>query len=156
MERQFTASCYIFKDEKVLLVHHKKFNKWMPAGGHLDPNETPQEAAIRECLEETGLAIELIGDEANWVEYPNASSLRRPYMCLLENIPATASFPAHQHIDFVFIGRPVGGALLLNATESHDIRWFTQEEISLLTPEDEIFTEVQVTLLTLFKQQACV
>lgn len=154
MERQFTASCYIFKDEKVLLVHHKKFNKWMPAGGHLDPSETPQEAAIRECFEETGLAVELIGDEAIWVDYPNASSLTRPYMCLLENIPSTDNLPAHQHIDFVFIAKPIGGELLLNAAETHDVRWFSQNEIALLAPEKEIFIEVQETLLTLFQRQA--
>jgi 8-oxo-dGTP pyrophosphatase MutT (NUDIX family) len=150
MERQFTATCYIFKDEKVLLVHHKKFDKWMPPGGHLDANETPQEAALRECFEETGFEIELISDENEWVDYPNAASLKRPYMCLLENIPATAKTAAHQHIDFVFLGRPINGALLCNTEESHDIRWFTKEEITKLVPEKEIFAEVKQTLSTLF------
>lgn len=33
----------------------------MPPGGHIDPNETPADAAKRECKEETGLDVEILG-----------------------------------------------------------------------------------------------
>lgn len=35
---------------------------WEFAGGKLEPGETPEQAAVREALEETGLAIEIIGE----------------------------------------------------------------------------------------------
>lgn len=69
-------------------------------------NETPEEAALREVKEETGLEVELIPQENVWVEYEHAKSLHRPFFRLLENIPARGSEPAHQHMDLVYLARP--------------------------------------------------
>ena len=57
--RQFTATVYVFQSSKVLLHKHPKHNKWLPPGGHVEQNELPHEAAIREALEETGLHIKI-------------------------------------------------------------------------------------------------
>src|SRR5262249_11388560 len=100
MIRQFTAAVYIFEYPRVLLIHHRKFNKWLPPGGHLEPNELPSEGVCREALEETGLEIELISQDNVKIERWNAVSLPRPYLCLLEEIPAYGEEPAHQHVDF--------------------------------------------------------
>ena len=51
---------YIVNDDKLLLIHHKKLNKWLPVGGHLKPNETPDEGLRREVKEEVGLDIEFL------------------------------------------------------------------------------------------------
>jgi len=40
------------KEKKILLVDHKKALLWLPPGGHVDKNEHPRDAAIRECKEE--------------------------------------------------------------------------------------------------------
>ena len=40
---------------RILLVHHKRLDTWLPVGGELEPGETPLEAARRELFEETGL-----------------------------------------------------------------------------------------------------
>lgn len=58
-----TVATIIEKDNRYLMVYEeadgkKVFNQ--PAG-HLDPNETLAEAAIRETLEETGWSIRLTG-----------------------------------------------------------------------------------------------
>lgn len=141
MKREYTATCYIFKDEKVLFVYHKKFQKWMPPGGHVDPNETPQEAAVREVLEETGLTVQLISDESH-LHYPNVTSLTRPYMCLLEEIPAYKNIEAHQHIDFIFLAEVIGGTEKVNSDESDALRWFSYEELLTLSPGVDLFSEV--------------
>jgi 8-oxo-dGTP diphosphatase len=53
--------CYIRKDHKTLMVHRiKKENdmhagKWNGLGGKLEPGETPEDCAIREIREESGL-----------------------------------------------------------------------------------------------------
>jgi len=152
MIRQFTATVYILdKDnKKVLLIHHKKLGKWLPPGGHIDPNETPPEAAIREAKEETGLDVELIKQENIWIDRLNAKSLIRPYLCLLEEIPAHGDQPAHQHIDQIFVGRVIGGDLNHNNDEIHDMRWFSLDDLKTLKPEVEIFEETLETIKQLF------
>ena len=47
-------------DQKVLLHYHKKVRLVLPPGGHVEPNETPAESAIREVKEETGLKVKII------------------------------------------------------------------------------------------------
>ena len=63
MKRHFCASVFVInpKNKKILLVHHKKFNKWVQPGGHIEDNETPEEAALREVYEETGVKVQLLG-----------------------------------------------------------------------------------------------
>jgi 8-oxo-dGTP pyrophosphatase MutT (NUDIX family) len=107
MQKHFTATAFVFDASmRVLLVFHKKIQTWLPPGGHMDPNETPEETAIREVKEETGLDIEIVRQENVWVECEEACSFARPYVCLIENIPAHKDITAHQHIDFIYLARP--------------------------------------------------
>ena len=151
MERQFTATVYIIENEQVLLIFHRKLQKWLPPGGHMDPNETPPQAAKREAKEETGLEIEFIQQENIWINRWNASSFERPYQCLLEEIPAYGDKPAHQHIDFIYVGIPTGGNLLQNDVETTGLRWFTRIEVEQLEPDQEIFQETQQVILHLLE-----
>jgi 8-oxo-dGTP pyrophosphatase MutT (NUDIX family) len=148
--RQFTATAYILNENQVLLHFHKKLGKWLPPGGHLEENETPPECAIREAKEETGLDIAIIQDERLWVTRWNATSFERPFLCLLENIPAYKEQPEHQHIDFIYLGKPIGGFLDPEAIASTNLRWFTLEEVLLLKTDEEIFGETQQTIQTIF------
>ena len=58
-----TVVCYLKKDDcYLLLFRNKKKNdynmgKWIGVGGHLEKGETPDQAAIREIKEETGLDV---------------------------------------------------------------------------------------------------
>lgn len=140
MERHFTATAYIIHEDKVLLIPHAKLKKWLPPGGHMEANETPPESACLEVFEETGLQIEMIPQENLWVEFWNATSFERPYLCLLENIPAYGPKPAHQHIDFIYLARPIGGEL------SAEARWFSLAEVEALQDDEEIFKETKKTI----------
>ena len=42
---------------KIYLGHHKKADDWIPPGGHIEPGETPSQAAIREMQEELQTTI---------------------------------------------------------------------------------------------------
>ena len=43
---------YIFDENgRQLLIHHNKLNMWLPPGGHIEANETPDEALVREIKE---------------------------------------------------------------------------------------------------------
>lgn len=146
MKRQFTATVYILKEQQVLLIYHKKLSKWLPPGGHTEENELPSETAIREAKEETGLDVELISQENLHIDRWNAKSFPRPFLCLLEEIPARPQEPAHQHMDMVYVGRPTGGSESLNLEETGGLRWFTLEELEELTSDVEIFEETRQTL----------
>lgn len=151
--RHFTTAVYIFDDAgRVLLLWHGKFRKWMPPGGHVDENEIPEECAVRECKEETGLDVELF-DEGGIDVFGNASTegrmMKRPAAFQLENIPAFEGSatkppePAHQHMDFVFRARlrDPSQPIVLEHPDA-TVRWFTKEEVAAL-PEGDVFENVR-------------
>ena len=150
MEKQFTATVYIVDGNKVLLLFHPKLGKWLPPGGHIEEGETPPECAIRETFEETGLRIAIIRDEHVWVSKWNAESFERPWLCLLENVPAHGQHHAHQHIDFIYLARPIGGTTTDQHHEQNAIRWFSIEDVLQLPPDQEIFAETQEVIQKIF------
>ncbi|MGM0616706.1 MAG: NUDIX hydrolase [Actinomycetota bacterium] len=50
------SAIVLAEDHRILLHRHKRLGRWLQPGGHLDVGETPWDAAVRETLEETGLA----------------------------------------------------------------------------------------------------
>jgi 8-oxo-dGTP pyrophosphatase MutT (NUDIX family) len=144
MEKQFTATVYIFHNRKVLLHRHAKLGKWLPPGGHLEANETPPEGARREVMEETGMEIEFIEQENLKIEAYNGRSFERPYLCLLENIPAHKDKPAHQHMDMIYLARPVE-----IKEDANSFQWFGYEELQDL----ELFPDVAEVLRILLKEK---
>lgn len=127
----------------------------MPPGGHIDENETPQECARRECLEETGLDVEIIGDTQQDLfagAADEGAMLKKPFAMLLENIPAydkptpdgIKHEPAHEHMDFLFLARPLNESQALQRAEAEadHLRWFTAQEIAEI-PDDQIFKNVR-------------
>jgi 8-oxo-dGTP pyrophosphatase MutT (NUDIX family) len=56
-----TGSGIVVGPRGVILLEHKRLGIWLQPGGHIDPGESPWEAAVRECAEETGLDVRLAG-----------------------------------------------------------------------------------------------
>lgn len=56
-----TGSGIVVGPRGVVLLEHKRLGIWLQPGGHLDPDETPWDAALRESAEETGLAVSFAG-----------------------------------------------------------------------------------------------
>lgn len=154
MDRHFTVTTYVIENQSVLLIFHPKFNKWLPPGGHLEANETPPEGAKREVFEETGLDIAFIEQENLQIDAWNASSFARPYLCLLEHIPAHNASPAHQHMDLIYLARPAGGVLHANLIDQNLLRWFTLAEVDQLKKDEDIFGETQATIRHILSSHA--
>lgn len=56
-----TGSGIVVGPRGVVLLEHKRLGIWLQPGGHIDPGETPWEAALRESREETGLEVRFAG-----------------------------------------------------------------------------------------------
>jgi 8-oxo-dGTP pyrophosphatase MutT (NUDIX family) len=121
MTRDFTATTFVVLEERTLLLLHRKLGKWFPPGGHIDPHELPDQAAIREVREETGLEVELL---ARGRLLGAVSILPQPFCILLEDIS-----PGHQHIDLIYFARVCGGSLAPAEREAHAARWLTWEAL---------------------------
>ena len=55
MRRAFSVAIFARHEKRILLIHHRRLDTWLPVGGEIEPGETPLEAARRELFEETGL-----------------------------------------------------------------------------------------------------
>jgi 8-oxo-dGTP diphosphatase len=95
--RHFTASAIVLDDNgRVLLVHHNKVGLWLYPGGHIDPNEDPAQAALREVHEETGIHAEVISDRQ--FTHPAIATIAPPFT-ILEMDVKDAKVGAHRHND---------------------------------------------------------
>lgn len=139
-QHDHTVSAYIIKrnpdsleETPKLLVHmHKKFNKLLQPGGHIELNESPWAAIAHELVEETGYQfsqLEVVQpvhlafglNDTNMVLHPT------PFVY---NTHPTDSEGNHYHTDVTFLflttefpeGEPGEG-------ETTDLRWLTLEEI---------------------------
>ena len=124
----FTVAIFVVHQGKVLLIHHRNLNKWLPLGGHIELDEDPETAALREAKEESGLEVELLGERPPTTE-PGTRALLAPRFLDIHRINAT-----HEHIGMIYWARPKTGTLTLAPSEHHDIRWCSAEELDALQP----------------------
>lgn len=122
-EGHLTGSALVISNDgrRVLLMHHRKLQRWLQPGGHADPGETSGEAvALREAREETGIV--------GLILHPKAP---RPLDVDVHEIPARGDEPAHLHLDLRYLVlAPLRTALARSKTESEDLRWFGWNEVS--------------------------
>lgn len=128
----FTVAIFVVHANKVLIIHHRKLDKWLPLGGHIELDEDPERAALREAREESGLDVELIGERPPTTE-PGTRALLAPRFLDIHRINDT-----HEHIGMIYWARPKGGgdahAAALAAEEHHDIRWCSVKDLDTLSP----------------------
>jgi 8-oxo-dGTP pyrophosphatase MutT (NUDIX family) len=124
----FTVAIFVVQGGKVLLIHHRNLNQWLPLGGHIELDEDPETAALREAKEESGLDVELLGERPPTTGGGTRALIAPRYL----DIHRITN--AHQHIGMIYWARPKSGALALAEAEHHDIRWCSAEELSALEP----------------------
>lgn len=140
--RDFTATAFVVWRGGVLLHQHKKLGRWFPPGGHVEPNELPDEAAVREVLEESGVRVSLVGERALPVLEPR--QLVRPRGIQLETIA-----PGHEHIDLIYFAKPLSGydGRLLETDAT--LGWYDHGALSGLELTEEIRHWATLALLEL-------
>ena len=124
LTRDFTVATFVVQQRRVLLLRHRKLGLWLPPGGHVEPNELPDEAAVREVWEEAGVRCELVGERGLPVDYPR--QLVRPAGIQLENIGTN-----HEHIDLIYFARPLDGAVEPKGNGEGDlVSWYPLEGLA--------------------------
>ncbi|MDP8921526.1 MAG: NUDIX domain-containing protein [Chloroflexota bacterium] len=131
--REFTVATFVVHRGRVLLLWHPKHAMWLPPGGHIEAGELPDEAAVREVLEETGVRVRLVGERGLDVAYP--SQLVLPYGVQVENIK-----PGVQHIDLVYFAQPIDEACEVSGECAARDRagWYDVADLAALGANDEI------------------
>jgi 8-oxo-dGTP pyrophosphatase MutT (NUDIX family) len=148
----FTVAIFVVHDEKILLIHHRQLDKWLPLGGHIELDEDPEQAALREAKEESGLDVELLGERPPTTG-PGTRALIAPRFLDIHRIN-----PTHEHIGMIYWARPKAGPrgraasddqpvlrsntakdgqvvpAMLSPAEHHDIRWCSAADLDTLQP----------------------
>jgi 8-oxo-dGTP pyrophosphatase MutT (NUDIX family) len=106
-----TGSGVVVGPRGTILVKHRRLHRWMQPGGHIEPGETPEEAAVRECIEETGLPV------AHPSEGP-----------VLIHIDVHEAAKGHSHLDVRYLLLAPDEEPDPPEGESQEIRWFSWDE----------------------------
>jgi len=132
-KREFTVAVFVVHEGRVLLLSHPKLGRWLPPGGHIEPDDLPDEAAVREVLEETGVHVRLFGESGVPVARPR--QLIRPAGIQVEDIE-----PDHQHIDLIYFATPLPGKDCISPECASLVQagWFGPEQLPGLGADEEI------------------
>ncbi|CAN5120986.1 NUDIX hydrolase [soil metagenome] len=122
----YTVEVFIVFQNKVLLRRHDKYGIWLSVGGHIELNEDPNEAALREVKEEVGLDIRLDNSLLPPTKATDtAQDLIPPFFLGRHRINET-----HEHITFIYFATSNTDHLNLSTTEkSADVHWFNKEKL---------------------------
>jgi len=137
----FTATGFVFNEnDEILMIKHKKLGVWLPPGGHIDENELPCEAVLREILEETGVKAKVITAAQDTGVPACAYELPLPMEILLEDIEGTG---LHNHIDMIYLCLAENSILKPQENEVDGIGWFAPAAIMGLNTFDNVRNSVQ-------------
>lgn len=129
-QKHFTVSIFIVCKGKILLHLHKKYGILLPIGGHIEANELPEEACIREAREEAGLEINLYNADIgspfiNDFDESNVKFIIKPMHMIYGQADSE-----HYHIDFNYYATTNSYQLSPLEGESNLIYWYTKDELN--------------------------
>jgi len=134
----YICSGYLVEDGKVLLVHHNRFDKWVPPGGYVEPGETFAQTAEREFLEETGIAVEAISIQP--IIHPqdnNATPLPVPFYTDMER----EGFRVPAIVQFFYVRRKPGASGRIVKAQEEELfgaDWFGKDQLKDLPTFDQV------------------
>lgn len=143
----YICSGYLVERGKVLLVHHNRFDKWVPPGGHIEPGESFAGTAVREFKEETGLLVEAISSQpAIHPADDNATPEPTPFYVDIER----EGFATPALAQFFYVRRQAGTgeqAVEAQLEEVHGAGWFGLEDLEQLPTFEQVRSLARFALL---------
>ncbi len=140
-----TAAAWILSTDRrrSLLTHHRKLDRWLQLGGHADGQWLVEEVALREAREESGLTdFDIVPIDGTIM----------PFDIDVHEIPArydadgTLIEDAHEHHDIRFLMIVASDDEPVVSDESHDVAWFTAEEVLQRTDEESVLRMLRKAL----------
>lgn len=122
----FTVEVFVVYKNTVLLRKHDKYKIWLSVGGHIELNEDPNQAAIREVKEEVGLDVTLAGEISYSEASENFRELLPPRFLNRHRIHGT-----HEHVTMVYFAVSSTNNINQGKIEvSEELHWFTAEDLN--------------------------
>ena len=123
----FTASSWLVNSNlsKVLLMHHKKLDKWQQLGGHCDGDGNVLRVSIKEACEESGID-HIVPLEENIFDID------------MHLTPQIKQEPPHYHFDIRFLLKVNGNDKVTMNQESKSLIWFSPDKRMLPTSSTSI------------------
>jgi len=140
-----TGSAWITSPDRtqVVLIHHRKLDRWFQPGGHADGNPDVAAVAMQEAHEETGLT------QLQFVSLPGEPPAI--FDVDVHWIPKRANEPAHWHYDIRFLIKANPGEAFIESGETKSVQWVELENIIRFTNEESIWRMVPKMVKTLEK-----
>jgi 8-oxo-dGTP pyrophosphatase MutT (NUDIX family) len=138
LTHHFTASGLVLCANHILLVNHKRIGAWVPPGGHVEPDEMPEETVVRELLEETGLHVEVLSPALPDTGDEEAFFLSSPLY--MQSVLAIEKSERFYHVDMAYLCRPTadnefdsqGLPLIAGNPEVKEARWVPRARVGEL------------------------
>ncbi len=143
----FTVDVFIVHGRRVLLRMHEKYHVWLAPGGHIELDEDPNQAAIREVEEEVGLAVRLWEGAMPLPDSDDRVSMRIPPVSINRHHVS----PAHEHVSLVYFATTTDNRVVVRyeADRSDEWKWFTGDELDDFDIPENIRTYARLALRTL-------
>lgn len=120
----FTIAAYVVNNDRVLLINHLALKKWLPLGGHIELDEDPDQALLREVKEESGLEIDVVGERPG-IQSEGTKFLTRPRFVDIHDIS-----PTHRHVGMIYFASAKTDKTTLAEKEHSDIKWFSRKDLN--------------------------
>ena len=131
-----TGSAVIVGPRGTVLHLHKRLHRWIQPGGHLEPGESPWDAAVRESTEETGLAV----------AHLDASPV-------LIHVDVHAAAKGHVHLDLRYLLVVTGDdEPKPRPGESTDVKWYSWDD-AMDMADDALVGALQTAQQTLARRE---
>jgi 8-oxo-dGTP pyrophosphatase MutT (NUDIX family) len=133
----FTVEVFIVYNNTVLLRKHDKYKIWLSVGGHIELDEDPNQAALREVREEVGLPITLVGEIFDSGNDKDFKELLPPRFLNRHRINGT-----HEHVTMVYFATTPTNEIRQGSGEiSDELHWFTRADLG--DPKYELRENIQ-------------
>ena len=150
MIKHATSSVFVFCEVdgvwRLGLIEHPRLGRHMIVGGHVEADETQEEAALRETAEESGLAVRLLAGPSPLLPpgYPH-ERVAAPWWITEVAVPADNHLSQpHVHVDHQYVA--VADSPVPRGRPAHPFAWFGVDELD----EVEMFADTRMLAGALF------